>query len=100
METAVGFGDIDTQKAELAATLDQRASQLPVLLLEAIEQREDVVVDKIGDRLRDQALLVVELFRSQNARGVGRLEQPFAAAQSRCCRRSGGHKVNPSPVKS
>ena len=86
-DAAVLFRDIDAEEAEVAAALHEIARERPVLFLEAIELRQDLVLDELLRRLADQAMLVAQPLGCEDAVGVGRLEEPLAAAQNRGCSR-------------
>ena len=85
-DAAVRFRDVDAEQAELAAALHQVARQRPLLLFQAVERRQHLVVNEIGDGLRDQPLLVGQPLGREHVGGAGRLQQPLAAAQG-CGRR-------------
>ncbi len=80
-DAAVRLRHVDAEQTEVAAALDERARQRPVLLFEAIEHRQDLAVDELLRRLPDQPVLVGQTLGREDRRRRRRLEQPFAAAQ-------------------
>ena len=65
-------------RPELAAAFDQRARELPVLLLETIEHGQHLGLDELAGRLCHEAMLVGEPLRSEDVGGSRVLEQPGA----------------------
>ena len=83
LDAAVRLRDVDAQEPELAAALHERPGEGPVLLLEPIELRQDLLDDEFFGGLADHALFVGELLWREHGVGIGWLEQPRAAAQDR-----------------
>src|SRR4029079_19034315 len=86
---------IDTEQPEFAATVNEVAGQLPVLVLESIEIRQHFPCDELVGGLSDEAVLVGQLFRREDA-GRRLLEEPRAAVRERCRGRS--HKRSRMPA--
>src|SRR5207248_9892774 len=47
-EAAVGFGNLEAQQIERARLLEQRARQIPVVLVEALEVRQHLLLHELG----------------------------------------------------
>ena len=81
VEAAVGLRHVDAEQAELAAAFDQPARDGPVVLFEPVELGQHLLVDELPRRVPDQPMLVGETLRRQHLRGVGRFDEPGAAAK-------------------
>src|SRR4029077_809565 len=91
---AIRFWRVNTKQAERAGATNEIARQPPVFLLELIQGRQHFVTHEITDGLRDEPVFVAQLFRREDTRGVGWLQEPLAASQRRN-RRSRGHSRTP-----
>jgi hypothetical protein len=81
IETAVSFRYGDAEQSELAAPLEERTRELPVLLLQSIEHRKHFRIDELRRRLGHEAMLVTELLGCEDVRRLGLLEEPRAAPE-------------------
>ena len=79
IEAAVRFGHVGRQQAQLAAALPERPGQRPVLLLEPIERRQDLLVDELLGGLADHPLLVVQPLAREHAVRRRFFDQPRPA---------------------
>ena len=70
VDAAVGFRHVDAEQPEVAAPLEQRARDRPVVLFEAIERRQHFLLDELLRRAADQPMLVGEPLGRQHLRGV------------------------------
>ena len=58
LDAAVHLGHVDAQQAQLAASAQERAGEVPVLLLEAFDRRHHLGRGELLGRLRDEAMVV------------------------------------------
>src|SRR5690606_31646875 len=79
IESAADLRDVDAQQAQLAAAAEQRAGELPVLLLEPRFGRQDLGRDELGGRACDEAMLVRAALGCEDAVLSRRDEQPAAS---------------------
>ncbi len=81
LHAAVRFWRVDAKQAERAGATNEIARQPPVFLLELIERRQHFVAHEIADGLRDQPVLLAQLFRREHTRRIGWLQKPLTTAQ-------------------
>ena len=77
-ESAVLFGNVCADQAEIGRLLDQLAREFPIVLLEFIDARHDFVVDKLARRVGNHAMLFGEVFRREDLIGRALLNQKRA----------------------
>ena len=58
LHAAVRFGDVDAEEAELTTAPHELPREIPVLLLEAIEHGQDLLVDEIRHGPGDEPVFV------------------------------------------
>ena len=76
LDAAVGFGHVDAQQAQLAASAQQRPGEVPVLLLEPLDGRHHLARGELLGRLRDEPVLVGHPLRGEGSAGpVGSISQ-------------------------
>ena len=81
LHAAVLFGDVDREKSQLAAAHQKLSRDGPVLLLQPVQLRQDLVHDELFGRTGDEALLFGQAFRRADGLGLRGGQQPLAAPQ-------------------
>ena len=66
-DAAVGLRHVDAEQAEVAAALHQPSRELPVLLFQLVEDRQDFVLHELLRRPSDQPMFVGELLGCEEA---------------------------------
>ena len=82
LHAAVLFGDIDREEPQLAAPDQQPSRDGPVLLLQAVELRQDLACDELFGRPRDETLFLRDAFGRPHGLGIRGGQQPLAAAEN------------------
>ena len=96
-EAAVFFGDVDGHEAEFAGLAEESASDGEVLGFDVCGGRDDFVSGKLVGGVGDLALLVGEVFRSEDVCGAQVVKEEAASADfgSGCWGCDGGHVRTP-----
>ena len=79
LHAAVGFRDVGAHQPELTRATDQPAGHVPVLRLELVVVRQNLLGDELLGGLIDEAVLVGEPFGSENRTWGCLLEEPDSA---------------------
>ena len=75
VDAAVGFRHVHAEQPELAASLEEPARDGPVVLFEAVERRQHLLIDELLRGAANQPVLVREPFGRQDLARVGRLDR-------------------------
>src|SRR5262249_29504225 len=81
-DAACALRHVGAEQAEIAAALDERPRESPILLFEGMDGRLQSLPVELFSRSLDQLLLVAQRLRREDVAGVGLGDQPFAAAGS------------------